>query len=39
MIAGSTDPTQLTGFRFCSFRGTTGNYSKRGHISVYGIEK
>lgn len=39
MIAGSTDPTQLTGFRFCSFRGTTGNYSKRGYISVYGIER
>lgn len=39
MIAGSTDPTQLTGFRFCSFRGTTGNYSKRGYASVYGIEK
>lgn len=39
MIAGSTDPTQLTGFRFCSFRATTGGYSKRGYISVYGIEK
>ena len=35
----ATDPTQLIGFRFCSFRGTTGNYSKRGYASVYGIEK
>ena len=40
LIAGSnTDPTLLTGFRFCSFRGTTGNYSQRGYASVYGIEK
>jgi hypothetical protein len=40
MIAGSnTDPTLLTGFRFCSFRGTTGNYSKRGYATVYGIER
>ena len=40
LLAGSnTDPTLLTGFRFCSFRGTTGNYSKRGYVSVYGIEK
>ncbi|MAD24680.1 MAG: hypothetical protein CMO44_10970 [Verrucomicrobiales bacterium] len=40
LITGSnTNPAQLTGFRFCSFRGTTGNYSKRGYISVYGIEK
>lgn len=35
----ATDPTSLTGFRFCSFRGTTGNYSKAGYASVYGIEK
>ena len=39
MVAGSTDPTQLTGFRFCSFRGTTGNYSQRGYATVYGIER
>ena len=40
LIAGSnTDPTLLTGFRFCSFRGTTGNYSKRGYATVYGIER
>ena len=40
LFAGSnTDPTLLTGFRFCSYRGTTGNYSKRGYVSVYGIER
>lgn len=39
MVGGSTDPTQLTGFRFCSFRGTTGNYSQRGYATVYGIER
>ena len=40
LVAGSnTDPTLLTGFRFCSFRGTTGNYSQRGYASVYGIER
>lgn len=40
LVAGSnTDPTQLTGFRFCSFRGTTGNYSQRGYATVYGIER
>lgn len=40
LFTGSnTNPSLLTGFRFCSFRGTTGNYSQRGYVSVYGIER
>ena len=40
VIGGTnTDPSAITGFRVCAFPATTGRYSKRGYITVYGIER